>query len=207
MVDCQIRPSDVTKYPIIEAMLAVRREAFVPAKLRGVAYAGEHISLSSGRVVLDPRVLAKMLDSLNIQRSELVLNVGCSLGYGTAVMAHMADFVVGVESDAEMAAEAQSNLMAQSVDNATVVNGALEDGAAKYGPYDVIVIEGSVADVPQSLCAQLRDGGQIAAIFRNGAMGQCRVGLKTAGKINWRVVFDATAPMLPGFVAAAEFEF
>ena len=94
MVDCQVRPSDVTRYPIIEAMLNVAREEFVPPSLRNVAYAGDHIPLAPGRVVLDPRVMGKMLDLAEIQPSDLVLDIGSGLGYGTALMGHMGEAVV-----------------------------------------------------------------------------------------------------------------
>ncbi len=90
MVDTQVRPSDVTKFPIIDAMLTVRREAFVPQSKRNVAYVGENIDIGVGRVVLEPRTFAKMLDALDIQRSDVVLDIGCGLGYSSAVLAHMA---------------------------------------------------------------------------------------------------------------------
>ena len=101
MVDTQIRPSDVTKFPIIDAMMSVPREAFVPVELREAAYMGENIDLGGGRVILDPRILGKMLDALDIQADELVLDVGCALGYSSAVMARVAEAVVAVEENAD----------------------------------------------------------------------------------------------------------
>ncbi|MCH5372745.1 MAG: hypothetical protein JJ992_02125, partial [Planctomycetes bacterium] len=100
MVDTQVRPSDVTKFPIIEAMLSVPRETFVPDAWREAAYAGENIPLGGGRVVLEPRTLAKMLDALNVDNDELVLDVGCGLGYSSAVVARMAQAVIAIEEDA-----------------------------------------------------------------------------------------------------------
>ncbi len=105
MVDTQVRPSDVTKFPIIDAMLRVPREIYVPAAMRDVAYVGENVDLGGGRVVLDPRVLAKMLNALDVQPDEMVLDIGCGLGYSTAVLARLAEAVVAVEADAEMAAD------------------------------------------------------------------------------------------------------
>lgn len=205
MVDTQVRPSDVTKYPIIEAMLSVPREDFVPAGLREVAYAGEHVALASGRVVLDARTLAKMLDALDIRADEMVLDLGCGLGYSTAVIARMAEAVVAVEEDEALAAEASRALAAQGADNAAVVTGPLAAGAAKHGPYDVITLQGGVAVLPEAILAQLKDGGRIAAVFMDGALGTAKIGYKEGGRVTWRFAFNATAPVLPGFAARQGF--
>ena len=209
MVDCQIRPSDVTKFPIIDAMLKVRREVFVPARLREVAYAGDHISLGGARVMLDPRVFAKMLDALDICPDELVLDLGCGLGNSTAVIARLAEAVIAVEADEDMAREAESNLAAEQVDNAYVVTAPLAEGAAKHGAYDVIVVNGGVETIPESILAQLKEGGRIGAIWVEKANsqggGKCRVGVKTARGVAWHDVFDATAPMVSGFERETEF--
>lgn len=205
MVDCQIRPSDVTKFPIIEAMLSVRREVFVPTARRDVAYCGEHIPLNAHRVVLDPRVLAKMLDALAVGPKDMVLLLGCGLGYSSAVLARMVEAVVAVEDDAELAAEAEANLAAESVDNAVVFNGALTEGAPKHGPYDAMVFGGAVEQIPETLLAQLKERGKLVALFADGAVGQCRVGVKAGGRIAWHTAFDAVAPVLPGFERRAAF--
>jgi len=205
MVDCQVRPSDVTKFPIIDAMLTVRREVFVPTSKRDVAYAGTHIELGEGRVVMDPRILAKMLDALDIGPSDLVLMLGCDLGYSTAVVARMAEAVIAVESDADLATEAEANLAAESVDNAVVVSAPLTRGAPKHGPYDVMLFGGAVEMIPPPLLAQLKEGGRVCALFAEGPLGQCRYGVKIGGKVAWRTIFDATAPVLPGFDRRVEF--
>lgn len=205
MVDTQVRPSDVTKYTIIEAMLTVPREAYVPAPKREAAYVGEHVPLGAGRVVMDPRSLAKLLDALDIQPVETVLDLGCGLGYSSAVMARMAEAVVAVEENAEFAAEAQATLSAQGVDNAAVLSSPLAEGAAKAGPYDVIVLQGGVEVIPAAILAQLKEGGRIGAIFMEGALGVARVGYKIDGKVTWRQVFNASAPVLPGFAAHRAF--
>jgi protein-L-isoaspartate(D-aspartate) O-methyltransferase len=205
MVDTQVRPSDVTKYPIIEAMLAVPREEFVPAGQREAAYAGENVALASGRVVLEPRTLAKLLDALDIQPTELVLDVGAGLGYSAAVIARVAEAVVAVEEDEALAAEATKTLAAQGADNAVVLTGALTAGSAKHGPFDVITIEGGVEVLPEALLAQLKDGGRIGAIFMQGAVGVAKVGYKEGGRMTWRFAFNAAAPVLPGFAAKQGF--
>lgn len=205
MVDTQVRPSDVTKFPIIDAMLSIPREVYVPRDKREAAYMGENVVIREGRVVLEPRTLAKLLDALDIHPGELVLDIGCGLGYSSAVIARLADAVVAVEDDAAMAAEAEQTLANESVDNAAVIVGPLSEGAAKHGPYDVITIQGGVEQIPASLLAQLKDGGRIGAVFMEGALGVARVGYKSDGKMSWRFAFNAAAPVLLGFAATRAF--
>jgi protein-L-isoaspartate(D-aspartate) O-methyltransferase len=207
MVDTQVRPSDVTKFPIIEALLAIPREEYVPDDKRDAAYIGENIAIGGGRVLLEPRALAKMLDALDVQPSDVVLDLGCGLGYSTAVLAQLADFVVAVEDDGARAAEAQEILSSQGVDNAAVFEAPLADGAAKNGPYDVIILQGAVETVPDALLDQIKEGGRIAAIFAEGALGVVRVGRKIDGTVNWRMSFNAGAPVLPGFAKVEAFTF
>ena len=199
MVDTQIRPSDVTKFPIIEAMLSIPREEFVPANRREAAYVGENLDLGRGRVMLEPRTLAKMLDALDVQRNELVLDIGSGLGYSAAVIARLAEAVVAVESDGDLADEAQGILSREGADNVIQHQGPLADGAAQHGPYDAIIIQGAVCDLPMSLLGQLKDGGRIACLFMEEALGVVRIGYKLDGGISWRFAFNASAPVLPGF--------
>lgn len=199
MVDTQVRPSDVTKFPIIDAMLAIPRETYVPDSKREAAYIGENLAIDADRVMLEPRTLAKMLEVLDVQPQHVALDVGCGFGYSTALLARLCEFVVGVEDDAARADEAQSILSQNSVDNAAVVTGPLAEGAAKSGPYDIIVINGGVAEMAPALLDQLREGGRIACVFIEGSLGVVRVGHKIDGKVNWRFAFNAGAPILQGF--------
>jgi len=199
MVDTQVRPSDVTKFPIIEAMLHVPREVYVPRDKREAAYVGANVEIAPGRVLLDARTLAKMLDALDIQPDELVLDLGCGLGYAAAVMARLAETVVAVEEDEALAVEAQRVLSEEGVDTAVVVTAPLTGGAAKHGPYDVVLVEGGVETLPDAIAAQLKEGGRIAAVFLDGALGTVRIGHKIDGRISWRFAFNASAPVLPGF--------
>ena len=199
MVDTQVRTQDVTKFNIIEAMLSVAREAYLPDAMRGVAYVGGDVTLDGGRVVLEPRTQGKMLDALDVQPDELVLDLGCGYGYSSAVLAHLAEAVVALEEIATLAAEAQSVLGEQGVDNVAVIEGPLAEGSARHAPFDVICIQGGVEQVPDALIDQLGEGGRIAAIFMEGALGECRIGHKLDGRMNWRMAFNATAPVLPGF--------
>ncbi len=199
MVDTQIRPSDVTKFPIIDAMLTVKRENFVPDAQREAAYVEGLIELGDGRCMLEPRTLAKMLDILNISNDELVLDIAPALGYSTAVAARMAQLVVAVEEDENLASESQSILMEADADNAIVHVGPLEQGAPEHGPYDVIVIQGGVEQVPDALIAQLKDHGRIACLFVEGALGTVRIGHKSGDRVTWRDAFNANAPILQAF--------
>lgn len=199
MVDTQVRPSDVTKFPVIEAMLTIPREDFVPANRRAVAYTGENLDIGQGRVLLEPRSLAKLVDALDIQPDELVLDLACGYGYSAAVMARMAEAVVGIEDDAERAAEAEQRLSQAGIFNVAILNAPLTEGAPKQGPYDVILIEGAVEEIPAAIIDQLREGGRIAALFVEGALGVARIGTRVGDRISWRYAFNANAPMLPGF--------
>ncbi len=207
MVDCQVRPSDVTLYPVIEAMLSVPREEFVPRNMRAVAYASDHILLGQNRIVMDSRIMAKMLDILNIQPDDLVLDIGAGLGYSSALIAHMAEAVIAVEENETLAAEAERILAEQSADNAIIQVAALAKGAPQHGPYDAIIIQGGVEIVPDAVTDQLKIGGRIVAIMMHGALGQCMIGRKGKSGIDWRWAFDATAPILPGFEKTAAFSF
>lgn len=206
MVDTQVRPSDVTKFPIIDAMLSVKREDFVPAAKREAAYMGENLNLGEGRVLLEPRTLAKMLDVLDIGRSELVLDVGSALGYSSAVISHMAEAVVALEEDDSMAKEAQEALMNADLHNVIAQVGPLCEGAKQLGPYDVILLQGGVEQLPDALIGQLKDGGRIACLFMRGALGEVRIGHKQDGRVSWRSAFNASAPVLPGFEKATAFQ-
>ena len=199
MVDTQVRPNDVTSYPVIEAMLNVPREQFVPDSRRDVAYAGENLELAPGRVLLEPRTLGKMIDILDLQNSDLVLDIGCGFGYSAAVMARIAEAVVAVEDDADMANQAEARLAAQDVFNVAVVQGALNAGWAGQAPYDAILIEGAIEEIPVAITDQLNEGGRIIALFREGHLGVVKFGRKIDGRINWRFAFHAGAPVLPGF--------
>ncbi len=207
MVDCQVRPSDVTRYAIIEAMLWAPRELFVAKARRDVAYAGAEVELAPGRVLLEPRTFAKMLETANIGPQDLVLDLAPGTGYSTAVIARMAEAVVAIEPDAELAGLAQSLLDDLEVDNAVISRDEPAAGDAAHGPYDVIFINGAVEALPEALGAQLKDGGRLVALFRDGGVGQCCVLTRAGTGVSRRYVFDADAPLLAGFEGVDEFTF
>jgi protein-L-isoaspartate(D-aspartate) O-methyltransferase len=205
MVDTQVRPSDVTKFPIIDAMLAVPRERFTPDRLIEAAYMGNNIDLAPDRVLLEPRTLAKMLDALEVTDQDLVLDVACGTGYSSAVLARMAQGVVAVEEDDALAADAAAALAAIGSDSVVLHRGPLAEGATDYAPYDVIIVQGAAEHFPDALAGQLAEGGRVACVFMDGALGVVRIGVKRGGQVAWRDAFNASAPVLPGFAKARAF--
>ena len=207
MVDSQVRPNDVTKYSIIAALQKIERENFVPDAYRAVAYAEMPIRVTEDRTLLDARVFSKLLDALNILPGDFVLDLGCGLGYSSAIIAQLCEAVVGIEESASSVADAVENLQAADVFNVMVTQAELRVGAKAHGPYDVIVIEGGAEQIPQALVDQLKDGGRVGAIKYEDGVGMGRVGVKTNGVLSWRSVFNADAPILAGFEATRGFTF
>lgn len=212
MVDSQVRPNDVTDPGILRAMQALPRESFVPPEMRPLAYMDLPIRVTpSGdapRSLMSPVTLARLIQALAPKRTDRVLDVGCATGYGTAILAGLVDEVVGLESDAGLAAEAAERLATLGIRNAAVVTGPLTGGFAEKAPYDAILINGSVTMLTQSLEGQLRHGGRISAVIaRPGQFGTARVFHNVQGEISSRPVFDASAPALPGFEPEVSFAF
>ncbi len=199
MVDTQIRPSDVTKFPIISAMLSVPRENFVPRDKREAAYMGDNIDLGGNRTILDPRTFAKMLDALDIQPTDFVLDIGMGLGYSAAVLSQLGEAVVAVEDDQTRFDEASEALGDFGADNVIPHLGELAEGAEEHGSYDVILIQGAVEHVPNTVLGQLKEGGKIACLFAEGALGTVKIGYKLDGRMDWRASFNVGAPTLDGF--------
>lgn len=207
MVDCQVRPADVTRYAVIAAMLDVPRERFVPLAQRPLAYAEMQVPLAPGRVLLDARTLAKMFDSLEIADSDLVLTVGAGYGYASVIAARMAASVVALEDNADLAQHLEDNLAALRADTVLVERGPLSEGVPGSAPFDVIIVEGGVERVPQALLDQLAEGGRLAAIRMDGVLGQCRIWRRAGDSFSSRPAFEASAPVLPGFDAERSFTF
>ena len=213
MVESQVRPSDVTDRRIIRAMLEVPRDQFVPDALRSIAYMDTEVPIPCGhdgrdrRALLAPRVFAKLVQEARIEAGMSVLDVGCATGYSTAVLARLGRRVIGLECDAELAARAQKMLAKLGVSNAVISHGPLQAGVAAEGPFDVVLLNGSVPEVPQALLDQVREGGRIVGVRAEGNLGQATIWTRAGRTIDARVVFDAGAQPLPGFERKLEFVF
>ena len=208
MVENQIRTNRVTDPAVLRAMEDTPREVFVPKQLRGVAYVDEAIDLGNGRTLMEPLIFARLLQTAEILETEVVLDIGCASGYSAAVLSHLASTVVAVESDADLAEQAKSRLAELSVDNVALVAGPLVAGDAAHGPYDVIILEGAVAEIPASLTAQLADGGRLVAVVAGeSGLGRATLVARVGDVLSSRVVFDTTAALLPGFQAKSSFRF
>jgi protein-L-isoaspartate(D-aspartate) O-methyltransferase len=205
MVATQLRTNDVTDARLIKAILAVPRERFAPGSLAALAYMEGCIPLGKGRVLLDLRAFGKLAQLAAIGPGDRVLDVGCGTGYSTAVLSELAAEVIGLEQDRDLAAAATENL--RGFANAEVACGHLADGLAAKAPFDVIFLNGAVETAPDTLLQQLRNGGRLVGIVRDGAAGHARVYLRHEGAIGERSAFDATVPVLPGFERSPSFAF
>ncbi len=208
MVDCQVRPSDVTLPELIDAMLWAPRELFVPKSKRAQAYVGEHVEIAPGRFELDPRVFAKLADLARPRAKDLALVIGAGLGYAPAVLSRLTAAVVAVEADPALAAAMRATLAQLSIDNVIVVEGPLVAGCPAHQPYDLAFLNGGVAnDAPAGLADQLADGGRLVAVRMRGAVGRGEISVKSGAAFGARAAFDAAAPTLPGFEATNGFLF
>ena len=207
MVESQIRTSDVTDLKVIKAFRHFSRENFVPKVHRALAYGDAHIDLGSGRVMIRPRDFAKMVQAAKIVSSDIVLDIACGRGYSTAILAQLSDTVVGLESNEADVARATDILIDAEVTNAAVVQGNLRDGAAKHGPFDVIFVNGAIPEIPEIWTNQLAENGRLVCLIQSGPIGQVRVYTKISNTIGETIVFDASAPTIPGFEKEEVFDF
>lgn len=213
MVDGQLRTTDVTSASVLAAMGTVPREAFVEARRRELAYIDEDIEImaengnGAGRYIMEPSPFAKLLQLADIRAGDVVLDIGCGTGYSAAVLSRLASSVIALESDASLAERATGILGNLGFDNAVVVHGPLQAGYAAEGPYDVIVLEGAVGEIPPALFDQLRDGGRLVAVEGYGNAGVARLYVKVDGIVTGRRAFNAAIKPLPGFERAPAFVF
>jgi len=208
MVDGQVRTADVTNLDLIAAMQMVPRELFVPPSLAGQAYSDADIPLGAGRVLLKPMVLAKLIQGAQVSRTDRVLDVGCGTGYSSAVLSRLASSVVALEEDATLARRAQEALSAGiGAVNVTVNVGPLTAGWPAAAPYDVILLNGATEVAPEALGRQLKPAGRMACILGRAPTGKAMIYRLIEGHLVGRPIFDATAPVLPGFAAPATFVF
>ena len=208
MVENQLRPSEVTDLRVLRAMGEVPRELFLPKQLRGIAYADEDILIPGDGHLMEPMVFARMLQAAQIKPEDVVLVIGCGTGYSAAVVARLAATVILLEPDAAAAERVELALDRLGVDNVVVV--VAEDRTVGYpsrAPYDVILLTGSVRDVPQGLLDQVGEGGRLIAVVDDGRVGKATLFVRVHGVVGRRVLFDAHIPELDGLRDEPEFTF
>ena len=204
MVDGQVRTADVTDLRIISAMLEVPREAFVAPAMAGLAYLDLDVPVGEGpRRLIKPMVLAKLIQALDLAGTDRVLDVGCVTGYGAAVLARIAGQVVALEQDAGLVNKAAL----AALPNVTMATGPLSEGFSTGGPYDAILLEGATEMAPQALFHQLKAGGRLACVLGSGPGAKAMLYRRSGEEVGGRPIFDAAAPVLPGFVKPPAFAF
>lgn len=210
MVESQVRCNGVTDSRVIDAMAAVPRERFVAPAMQSLAYMDGCVAIGDGsshRHLMEPRVFAKLLQLAAVEGDDMVLDVGCGSGYSTAVLAHLAQAVVGLESQPALAETANTMLSALNLHNAAVVTGALNEGVARQGPYDAILLSGQVEQIPDALFDQLKEGGRLVAVVGTRASARAKLYVRSEGRVSARDDFDAQIVALPGFEKKAGFAF
>jgi protein-L-isoaspartate(D-aspartate) O-methyltransferase len=205
MVDGQVRTTDVTDLRVISAMLEVPRERFLPGASAAIAYLDLDVPVGGSRRLLRPMVIAKLIQAAELSPTDRALDVGCATGYGAALLGRIAGQVVALEQDPALADAARDSLRSQP--NVTVVTGKLTEGSPQSGPYDAVIVEGATEIVPQTLCQQLKDGGRLVCVLGSGPGAKAMLYMRNNGDVTGRPIFDAAAPLLPGFAKALEFAF
>ena len=209
MVYGQLRPNRVTNAQLLAAIGELPRERFLPAGLQSVAYADDDVPLGKGRFLMEPMVLARLLQTLQPLPEDKALVVASGAGYGAALLARLVKAVVAVEADAGLAGSAEQTIRNLGITNVQQVVGRMEEGCAAQASYDVILIEGAVQKVPATILDQLAEGGRLGTVIAapTGMLGVAHLMVKEGGVASGRPLFDAGTPPLPGFVAPPRFTF
>ena len=207
MVNSQILTNRVTDAAVEQAMLTVPREDFVPKALASVAYLDDDLEIAPGRYLVEPMIIARLLQAAELTSDALVLDVGCGTGYSTAVLARLAGTVVGLDADETLVETANATLNRLSIDNAAVVAGDMKAGLAKQGPFDVIFVNGAIDAIPDAWYDQLSDSGRIVAVLQQQFTGRAVRAINTGHGHGITPLFDANTPTLRGFEAKTGFRF
>lgn len=211
MVDGQVRTADVTDHRILDAMLALPREEFVPSSKRALAYLDLDLDVTEAgsvpRCLIKPMLLGKLLQAAEICAGDNVLIVGCATGYSAAVAARLAGKVTATERDEALAVKARDALSRVGLPDVTVKVAEPPVGDSTDAPYDVILLNGATEVVPQTLCGQLRDGGRLLGVFAATKPPRAAIVTRSHGDFGHRTLFDASAPVLPGLERVPAFVF
>ena len=208
MIEQQIRPWDVLDAHVLHLLSVVKREDFVPLAHKALAFVDMEVPLTSGEVMLAPRVEARLLQDLGVQKHEKVLEIGTGSGYMAALLAHRAQRVITLEINPDLARMARASLQAAGVHNAEVRQLDGSRGVPVEGPFDVILLSGSLAEVPQSLLMHLKAGGRLGAIIGDEPIMRATF-VTRVGEAQFRTVqpWDTVAPRLQNFPEPSRFSF
>ncbi len=208
MIEQQIRPWNVLDTGVLGLLASVRRDAFVADAHKALAYADLELPLPGGQCMLAPRLEARLLQDLNVKKTDKVLEIGTGSGFLTALLAHQAASVLSLELNPELVAFAKRNLQTAGITNADVRQGDGSQGAAAHGPFDVIVLGGSVADIPHKLLDQLKVGGRLAAVVGDEPVMRATFVTRTsATDFHTIQPWDCDAPRLQNFAEKSRFAF
>ncbi|MBK8890169.1 MAG: protein-L-isoaspartate O-methyltransferase [Dechloromonas sp.] len=208
MIEQQIRPWEVLDPQVLDLLFVVKREDFAPAAYRNLAFADMEIPIGSGQVMLAPRIEARLLQELGIQNTDKVLEIGAGSGYMAALLAARAEYVISIESRPELADFARQNLARADVANVTVEVGNGINGWAQRGPYDAIVVSGSLPELPDALLKQLRVGGRLVAVVGKAPVMEAQlITCSSEGIYNTINLFETAVPALDGAEARQGFSF
>ncbi|MCG8545986.1 MAG: protein-L-isoaspartate O-methyltransferase [Alphaproteobacteria bacterium] len=208
MVESQLRTNRITEDSLLSAMGAIPREHFVPDRLADIAYVDEDLEIGEGRYLMEPMVLGRLLQAATPGEDDAALAIGCGTGYSAAVMSHVCGAVLALECDAALAAKATANFARLGADNVVAVEGPLDHGWPDQAPYNIIVFDGGIAEVPPAILDQLAEGGRLLAVIaEENDVGRATLFHKLGGSVSRRILFDAVVPILPGFAKAAGFVF
>lgn len=207
MIEQQIRPWDVLDQGVLSLLSLVKREDFVPAAHKALAFMDTEIPLGHGQVMLAPRVEARLLQELKVARHEKVLEIGTGSGYMSALLGHKAQSVISLEAQPELAKQAADNLKRAGVLNVKVLNQDGSQGLAAEAPFDVILLSGSVAEVPRALLDQLKPGGRLAAVVGSEPVMRAMLYTRVGNEFKAEPLFDTVTPRLAGFAEASAFSF
>ena len=207
MVESQIRTADVTDPAIIASFRAVPREAFAPAAVKSIAYGDMELEVAPGRTLLRPRYLAKLIQALAPTPKDKALELAGATGYGAAVLAGCVREVITLDPNPDLSFAASAALEQGKVRGVKAVSQPVPEGWADGAPYDIIILNGAAEFVPDAWLDQLKDGGRLGVIVRDGAAGQARIYLKAGSACAYRVAFDAAPPVAPALTKQRTFAF
>lgn len=208
MVDTQLRTNKVTDARVLAAMGDIPREIFVPEDRASLAYIDEDIRIGKSRCMVEPMILARMIQATETGPEDVVLDVACGAGYSSAVLGRIARAVVAVESDTELAGAASARITKLGLDNVVVEMGPINAGWADQAPYDVIIVNGACGEISDAILGQLAEGGRLCAVVTgDGGTGMARLFVKSGGVVSNRGLFDASVPALPEFDLEEGFSF